>query len=416
MIDEQLFDRIARRIDAYEKDMVSLQIELTAIPAIAPESGGDGEMKKAIFLGDVLTCLGMTDLEIIDAPDERVSSGRRPNIIVRYPGPAASSTEQTWIISHMDIVPPGEPGLWRHDPYHAYVQDGYIIGRGVVDNQQDLVASLYALKACYDEGLQPARTPGLVFVSDEETASRWGLAYLLRHEQNPFRKTDVICVPDSGNEEGTLLEIAEKSILWVHFRTLGKQCHGSKPYQGINAFLAASHLAVRLYAALHERFPASNPLFDPPLSTFEPTRKDANVPNVNTIPGEDNFYMDCRVLPLYDLSKVKQVMREVAEAIEKEFGVAIGISSAQEVQAPEATDPQSPIVTFLKQAIDRVYRVQATPQGIGAGTVAAYLRREGYPVAVWCRTTPTAHQPNENCLIANMMGNAKVFAHLFLQK
>ncbi len=416
MIDEQLFDRLSRRIEAYEKDMVNLQIELTAIPAIAPESGGDGEMKKAIFLWDVLARLDMTDLELIDAPDERVSSGRRPNIIVRYPGAADYSKEQTWIISHMDIVPPGELGLWNHDPYHAFVEDGYIVGRGVVDNQQDLVASLYALKACLDEGIQPVRAPGLVFVSDEETASRWGLAYLLQHEQNPFRKTDLICVPDSGNEDGTLLEIAEKSILWVRFRTLGKQCHGSKPYLGINAFLAASHLAVRLYADLHKRFPKSDILFDPPLSTFEPTRKDANVPNVNTIPGEDHFYMDCRVLPLYDLSLVKQVMGEAAGLIEKEFGVTIEITPVQEVQAPEATDPQSPIVTALKQAIARVYCVQAIPQGIGAGTVAAYLRREGYPVAVWCRTTPTAHQPNEKCLIANMIGNAKVFAHLFLQK
>jgi len=416
MIDEQLFDRIARRIEAYEKEMIDLQIDLAAIPAISPENGGDGEMKKAIFLWGVLARLGMTDVEIIDAPDKRVSSGRRPNIIVRYPGAAASSTEKTWIISHMDIVPPGELGLWNQDPYHAYVQDGYIIGRGVVDNQQDLVASLYALKACLDEGIQPVRSPGLVFVSDEETASRWGLAYLLQHERNPFRKTDLICVPDSGNEDGTLIEVAEKSILWVRFRTLGKQCHGSKPYLGINAFLAASHLAVRLYADLHERFPLSDPLFDPPLSTFEPTRKDANVPNVNTIPGEDNFYMDCRILPHYDLSEIKKTMAEAAKGIEKEFGVTIEISPVQEVQAPEATDHQSPIVITLQQAIDRVYGVQATPQGIGAGTVAAYLRREGYPVAVWCRTTPTAHQPNENCLIANMVGNAKVFAHLFLQK
>ncbi|MEI6315258.1 MAG: M20/M25/M40 family metallo-hydrolase, partial [Syntrophus sp. (in: bacteria)] len=155
MIDEKLFERITRRIEDYEKDMIELQIELTAIPAIAPESGGDGEMKKAIFLWDFLERLGMTDLEIVDAPDERVSSGRRPNIIVRYPGAAASSTEQTWIISHMDIVPPGELGLWKQDPYHAYVEDGYIIGRGVVDNQQDLVASLFALKACLDEGIEP---------------------------------------------------------------------------------------------------------------------------------------------------------------------------------------------------------------------------------------------------------------------
>jgi succinyl-diaminopimelate desuccinylase len=253
-------------------------------------------------------------------------------------------------------------------------------------------------------------------VSDEETASHWGLSYILKHENNPFRKTDLICVPDSGNEDGSLIEIAEKSILWIRFRTLGKQCHGSKPYLGINAFLAASHLTVRLHSQLHERFPDSDLLFDPPGSTFEPTRKDANVPNVNTIPGEDNFYMDCRILPRYDLSAVKEFARSVADSIEQEFGVTIEISTTQEVQAPEATDPQSPIVSFLKEAIDRVYGVRATPQGIGAGTVAAYLRREGYPVAVWCRTTPSAHQPNERCLIANMIGNAKVFAHLFLQK
>jgi hypothetical protein len=102
MIDEQLFERVARRIEGYEKDMVNLQIELTAIPAIAPESGGDGEMKKAIFLWDVLARLGMTDLEIIDAPDERVSSGRRPNIIVRYPGrrlhpKSKHGSSATWI-------------------------------------------------------------------------------------------------------------------------------------------------------------------------------------------------------------------------------------------------------------------------------------------------------------------------------
>ncbi|MEA3471160.1 MAG: M20 family metallo-hydrolase, partial [Thermodesulfobacteriota bacterium] len=46
--------------------------------------------------------------------------------------------------------------------------------------------------------------------------------------------------------------------------------------------------------------------------------------------------------------------------------------------------------------------------------VAAHLRKKGYPAAVWSRLGRTAHQPNENCIISNMMGNAKVFAHLFL--
>ena len=100
----------------------------------------------------------------------------------------------------MDVVPPGEIGLWDADPYQAYVKDGRIYGRGVVDNQQDLVASLFAFLACIDEKVTPRRTPGLIFVADEETASSYGLAYLLSHPRNPCRKADIICVPDSGNE------------------------------------------------------------------------------------------------------------------------------------------------------------------------------------------------------------------------
>jgi len=52
---------------------------------------------------------------------------------------------------------------------------------------------------------------------------------------------------------------------------------------------------------------------------------------------------------------------------------------------------------------------------VGAGTVAAYLRKKHYPVAVWSKSNMMAHQPNENCLIDNMIGDAKVFAHMFLQ-
>ena len=52
---------------------------------------------------------------------------------------------------------------------------------------------------------------------------------------------------------------------------------------------------------------------------------------------------------------------------------------------------------------------------MGAGTVASYIRKKNYPVAVWSKTNQNAHQPDENCTIENMVDNAKVFAHLFLQ-
>jgi succinyl-diaminopimelate desuccinylase len=101
--------------------------------------------------------------------------------------------------------------------------------------------------------------------------------------------------------------------------------------------------------------------------------------------------------------------------IEKRFGVSIEITPLQQMQAPPPTPPDAPVVMALQEAIRDVYHVAALPVGIGGGTVAASFRREGYHAAVWSRITQTAHQPNENCLLADMMGNAKVYAHLFLQ-
>ena len=413
MIDQDTLQKIVQRIDASRDAMIELQIALTAIPAIAPESGGTGEWEKAAYLEGVLRRFGFDEIVRIDAPDNRVPSGLRPNLVVR--SHCAPGKTTVWVMSHTDVVPPGERSLWTEDPYKGYVKDGRLYGRGMEDNQKDLVASLFAAKAFRDLGIEPPNGMGLIFVSDEETASSHGISAILAHKDNPFRKSDLIVVPDSGNTEGTLIEVAEKSILWARFRTTGIQCHGSKPSLGKNAFHAASEMVVGLYDTLHERFAEEDPLYDPPMSTFEPTRKDANVPNINTIPGDDVFFYDCRILPRYPLEAVDAVMREVADRIEARFGVTVEIHPVQHVQAPEPTASDAPVVACLQEAIRDVYQVEAKPRGIGAGTVAAYLRQEGYPVAVWCKTSPTPHQPDEYCLIDNMLGDAKVFAHLFLQ-
>lgn len=407
-----LLEKIKRRLDDSLPEMVRLQCDLTAIPALAPENGGDGESDKAAFLKKFLLSAGFSDVIDYPAPDSRVTSGNRPNLITVIPG---NNRERTvWILTHLDVVPPGNLDLWDHNPYEGYVKDGKIFGRGTEDNQQDLVASLFAAKAFLDEGVRPENTVGLAFVSDEETGSNKGLKYLLETQRSLFRHTDLIVVPDSGSSDGSNVEVAEKSMLWVRFRTVGKQCHASRPELGRNAFLAASHLVVKL-SHLTDSFNFSDPLYEPPVSTFQPTRKDANVPNINTIPGDDVFYLDCRVLPRYPLSEVLDAMRKAADDVERTFDVRIEISPVEQVQAPPPTPTDAPVVKALERAIKDIYGVSAEPVGIGGGTVAAPFRQVGFPVAVWSRIDLTAHQPNEFCFIENMLGDAKVYAHLFLQ-
>jgi len=413
MIDQKIFQRVSKRIDSYLEEMVELQCQLTAIPALSPENGGDGEYEKSRLILQYLRNLGFPEPKELNAPDGRVSTGVRPNIIVTLPGHEDDRT--IWVLTHMDVVPPGEERLWSANPYKAYLKEDRLYGRGTEDNQQDLVASLFAVRSLLDLEIEPERNVGLIFVSDEETASNYGLKYILNSPGNPFRPSDLILVPDCGNEDGTAIEIAEKSLLWLKITTYGKQCHASRPGQGKNAFLAASHLVVAL-RELYKIFGKTNPLYDPQQSTFEATKKEANVGNVNTIPGEDVFYMDCRILPDYPLGDIIEKIKEITTRIEKEYAVQISVVPIQMVQAPPPTSPSAPIVLALMEAIYDVYHVKAKPVGVGAGTVAAFLRARGYPVAVWSKFTQTAHQPDEYCLTTHMLGNAKVFAHLFLQK
>lgn len=412
MIDKQLFKRITERIDSYRDAMIDLQIGLTAIPAVGPENGGDGELLKANYLKQRLIELGFTDFRHYDAQDERVTSKTRPNFITTLGG--RDKAKFVWIITHLDIVPPGEIKLWSRDPYSAYIKNGHLVGRGVEDNQQDMVASIFAAKAIIDEGVTTANSIGLGFVADEETSGHKGLYHMMDADKQLFGRDDLIIIPDSGNSEGSLIEIAEKSMLWLSFKTTGKQCHASKPQLGNNAFVAASHLVTKL-SELKKIFPKSDLLYDPEMSTFEPTKKEPNVGNVNTIPGEDIFYLDCRVLPEYKLEDVIAAINIITAKIEKKFKVKIDISPVCYLQAPPPTSSESPIVVSLQKAIADVYNVKAFVGGVGAGTLASYFRRKDIPAAVWSKSSLNAHQPDERCPIDNILGDAKVFAHIFLQ-
>jgi len=405
------FEAIARRLEQYRNEMIDLQIRLGSIPAVAPSSGGEGEARKAEFLLAYLKDSGFEDIQLIKTPDVDAPAGYRPNILAFSRGRSHEKT--IWIMTHMDVVPPGEMSLWSGDPYKPWVESGKIYGRGVEDNQQDLVASIFAVKAFQDLGLKPAFDVGLAIVADEETGSANGIGYVLK-KSDAFRKGDLIIVPDAGVEDGTDIEVAEKSILWLKFKTQGRQTHGSTPERGINAFKAASYFAVEL-DKLYQAFPEVNPLFDPPISTFEPTKKEANVPNINTIPGEDVFCLDCRILPVYPIKQVEDWIRAAADRIEKKFGVTITSEHMQRAEAAPPTPPDAPVVVALKKAVKDVYDKDSRAIGIGGGTVAAYFRRAGYEAACWSKIDDTAHQPNEYCVIDNMIGDAKVFAHIMMQ-
>ena len=408
-----VLEKIVEKVDLYRDEMIRFQKHLTSLVALAPENGGVGEVEKASFIKHTLENMTGVEVQEIRAEDSRVPCGYRPNLIARFEGEKKGRT--MWVMSHTDVVPAGEASLWRRDPFEAWQEDNFLYGRGVEDNQQGLVSSLFALKALVEVGVKPPHDIGLVLVADEETGSQYGIDYLLEHHADLFKEEDLILIPDAGNEDGTMIEVAEKSIVWLKFTTKGMQCHASTPEKGVNAFKAASHLVVRL-SSLYDVYRTGNPIFDPPISTFEPTKKDANVPNVNTIPGEDVFYLDSRILPEYDVDEFRETISRMAREVEEEFDVTVDIEPVQLEVATEPTPDDAPGVKALQDAIKELRGKEAKPMGIGGGTVASFFRRHGFKAAVWSTMDESAHQPNEYCKISNMIEDSKVFAHVFLQE
>ncbi len=402
---------IFKRIEGYRDEIIELQRDLTSRVALGPDNGGTGEHEKAEYLKGRLKELKPDRLEEIKAPDKRARDGYRPNLIAAWGRHIEAPA--VWVLSHTDIVPPGDLSLWHGDPYIVRVEGDRIIGRGVEDDQHGIVSSFMAFKAVQESGVALKRPVALAFVADEETGSRFGLDYVLKNHGGLFGPDDMIIVPDGGNEEGTMIEVAEKSMLWIRFTVTGKQCHASTPDKGKNSLWGSARLIVAL-EGLKKEFNLKDDLFSPPISTFEPTKIEANVPNINTIPGKDVFYVDCRVLPSYRLDDILASARSMAGELAKELDLTIDVEPAHRQDAAVSTPVDAPVVEALSRAISAVKGLDAKPMGIGGGTVAAFFRGAGLPAAVWLTAQDTAHQPNEYCFIKDIIEDAKIFAYIYM--
>ncbi|MDX1373799.1 MAG: hypothetical protein R3321_15095, partial [Nitrososphaeraceae archaeon] len=113
------FQRIVKRLEALKTDMIEFQKSITAIPALSPVNGGNGEWDKAMFIKQYLHKHEVTDIQQIDAPDPSAKEGVRPNLIVRLKGKSAEKT--IWLMAHMDVVPEGDLKLWNTNPWEAFV-------------------------------------------------------------------------------------------------------------------------------------------------------------------------------------------------------------------------------------------------------------------------------------------------------
>lgn len=395
---------VVERVASMKDDMVEALRKFVSINSVNPAGGGPGEKEKADYLQELLENMGFPYIKRYDPVD---SNGVvRSNIVAKIPG---ESDRTLWFVTHIDTVPEGDRKLWKHDPFDPVIEGDKIYGRGSEDNGGSMIASIFAGKALLDEGIKPKYTFGLALVADEEYGSKWGIEYLIN--QGVFSEEDLFVIPDAGNSEGDFIEVAEKGILWLQIEVLGKQGHASLPHLSKNAFRKGAELLLKIDEGLKTRFDKVDIIFEPSESTFEPTKAEKTVDNVNTIPGRFVFCIDSRVLPEYELDDVVKAVEEIVEEEKGKFEVKVSV--LQRLDAAPPTPADSEIVKLLKSTVEKVRGIEVRIGGIGGGTCAAFFRKKGWHAAVWSTIDETAHQPNEYKRISHLVEDAKVFAAIF---
>ena len=73
-------------------------------------------------------------------------------------------------MGHMDVVPvePSTLARWIHPPFAGVIDDGFVWGRGSMDDKQALLSLTEAAEALIAQGFQPKRTTYFAFGDDEE--------------------------------------------------------------------------------------------------------------------------------------------------------------------------------------------------------------------------------------------------------
>ncbi|MDH4069981.1 MAG: M20/M25/M40 family metallo-hydrolase, partial [Ignavibacteria bacterium] len=84
------------------------------------------------------------------------------------------------IMSHSDVQPV-EPTEWTHDPWSGAVVDGFLRGRGSVDDKGPICAVIYGMRAILDSGFPIRRKIVLLIGTDEESANEDVATYLTTH-------------------------------------------------------------------------------------------------------------------------------------------------------------------------------------------------------------------------------------------
>lgn len=395
---------------ALAKEAQGWLIDLLRIDTTNPPGN---EQAAAKYIAGVLDKEGIRS-EILD-----LAPGRAALLARLQSSAVADPSRALLLVAHMDVVGV-DRSRWTVDPFGGIVKDGYIWGRGAMDDKGMLAANLAAFIALKRSGARLNRDVIFLATADEEQGGDSSIKILINKYWQKFAAGFALneggeVFVKSGKVQYVAVQASEKVALNVAVIARGTSGHASRPTKDnavvhlaaavakIGTYSAPAHLTtiVRRYfeqlAALEDDdigkwmrsletsdrgehaqrvISEANPLWNSMIrDSISPTMLSAGVRN-NVIPAEARANLNIRLLPgntidalLADLKKLvndPQIRFEVQpdaglaappSSLESDFYTLISKVAAQEFAGVPVLPFQSTGATDSAQL--RLRNVQA---------------------------------------------------------
>jgi acetylornithine deacetylase/succinyl-diaminopimelate desuccinylase-like protein len=187
--------------------------------------GSDQFVPYAEYLKTILIEAGYdpTDIKVEEV-------GGAATLVARYPGKDPKK-KPIVILGHMDVVEARRED-WERDPFTPVVENGWVFGRGAVDNKFDVSMAVAVLRDLKRKGWKPGRDVILALSGDEETAmvTTQKLAQDLKHAEFALNADGGGGSLDKdGKPVAYGLQAAEKTYADFHVTVTDPGGHSSRP-------------------------------------------------------------------------------------------------------------------------------------------------------------------------------------------
>jgi carboxypeptidase PM20D1 len=200
------------------------------LPTVSAEldSRGIGPFEEFVALLAELYPLVHAQLEL-----ERITEF---GLLFRWAGAAASDSPVV-LMAHYDVVPVDESDDWTYPPFEGRIENGWVYGRGALDDKGPLLVVLEAVENLLSVGFIPARDVYLSFGGNEETygAAAETIARTFRDRGvTPWLVLDeggaVVDAPlPFALGDAAMVGVGEKGVLTLRLTARGDGGHASAP-------------------------------------------------------------------------------------------------------------------------------------------------------------------------------------------